>query len=262
MTTSVRRMPGKRSATVLRLAVVWLVAVAALASCGRVERSHTAEETLALAAAGLSGTDRYGFSVRTELLLGDERMYELEAYEGEVVGHKQLKVWPKGGLKQLDAVSGDDARMRNPAGWLARVEQLDKSVEYAPEGADGSKVRLRIRLAPDAAKREMEAAMREAFEHVADEAEQLAATAGQEGRHDADALRRAYAEEIERSRTKLDRMLATLEVDSAITLDIERSRLLPVRMEETTTMRYDTESGPRSENRATFVTFEGYDGRP
>jgi len=258
MTAFARRMNRTCAAAMLRGAG-FVVAVLALSACGSVESTRTAEETLALAAAGLSGMDRYGFNVRTEALLGDRRMYEIEAYEGEVTGHRQLKVWPRGGLKQLDAVNDGDARMRNPAGWLARVEQLDKSVEYVPEEADGSKLRLRIRLAPEAARAEISAAMREALLQVTDEADRIAAEARGEN---AAELRRALAEEVKRSRAKLERMLLTLEVDSGIELDIERSRLLPVRMEESTTMRYETEDGARSDHRVTHVAFEGYDGRP
>jgi hypothetical protein len=262
MAASSRKGSGKRAAYWLRAILLLSGLLLSLPACGGVENTHTAEETLALAAAGLSGMDRYGFTVRTELLLDDEHKYETEAYEGEVVGHNSLKVWPQGGLKQLDAVGSEDARVRNPAGWLARIEKLEKSVEYVPEGTDGTKVRLRIRLAPEAARQEIAAAMRDAFEQVAGEAISTSADAVDEKRLDDPKLQRAIEQEITQSRTRLEMMLAALEAESELLIDVERSRLLPLRMEEHTLMRYGLEQGTRSENRMTFVTFEGFDGRP
>jgi hypothetical protein len=261
MASTSRKGRGRHAAGWLRTAMLLSGLLLPLAACGGIESTHTAEETLALATAGLSGIDRYGFTVRTELLLDNQHKYETEAYEGEIIGHNQLKVWPQGGVKQMDAVSSEDAQVRNPAGWLARVEKLDKTVEYVPEGADGTKIRLRIRLAPEAARQEIAAAMRDAFEQVAADA---MGTAGGEGTIQAadSKLQEAIEQEITQSRAKLEQLLAALEAESELLIDVERSRLLPLRMEERTVMQYVVGQAPRTENRATFVTFERFDGRP
>ncbi len=263
MAASLRAGRGRQAAGWLRTAALLSALLPALAACGGIESSQTAEETLAMATAGLSGIDRYGFTVRTELLLDDQHKYETEAYEGEIIGHNQLKVWPQGGVKQLDAVSGDKAKVRNPAGWLDRIEQLDKTVEYVPEGTDGKKIRLLIRLAPEAAREEVAAAMREAFEQVAAEATGTkGGDGGEKQAANSKKLQQAIEQEVTESRAKLERLLADLEAESEMLVDVERNRLLPLRMEEHTLMHYGVGQVSRTENRATFVTFERFDGRP
>ncbi len=261
MASSLRTGRGRQAEGWLRIATLLAGLLLALAACGGIESTHTAEETLAMATAGLSGIDRYGFTVRTELLLDDQHKYETEAYEGEIIGHNQVKVWPQGGVKQLDAVASELAQARNPASWLSRVERLDKTVEYVPEGSDGKTIRLRVRLAPEAAAQEIAAAMRDAFEQVA--ADALGADGAEDKRQAADSKAQlAIEQELTQSRLKLEQLLNGLEAESEWLIDVERSRLLPLRVEEHTVMQYGAGQAPRTENRATIVTFQRFDGRP
>lgn len=258
------RLQTARSKVISLLAlVVWLSFT--LSACGGIEEAHTPEETLALAASSLAGMDDYGFNVKTELSLGDAgNVYRSESYEGQVTGHHQLSVRLEKGLRPLAELSDEQqARYRNPAARLAELEKLGKTVSYV-RGSDPGTIQLHIQLEPDSARNELEKQVFQQFETAARQIDPSIDADASDAKEmeGANAMNAALQQEVERSRMKLREMLDTASIESELTVSIERARLLPLRMQETSVLRYRYNGRDFTERRATNVSFGGFDGRP
>ncbi|HUC93380.1 MAG TPA: hypothetical protein VMS09_15390 [Paenibacillus sp.] len=251
-----------RKAGPLFHAFIWSLLPALLCGgCADPHRARSPEETLAIAAAGLSGIDRYDFRVRTGLGYGQAQPRMTEEYEGKVIGHSKRTV-RRTARGNEGAGNAKGSGLRDPADRLSTVRKLAETVEYADPAEDGPNLTLRIRLRPDSAAEAEAASLRAEFERSAEAAgsETIRNAAG--GAKADQTLRRAVREEIAASRHRLEAMLRSLEVDDVVELSVDGSRMLPVRMKETVVMRYEADGRQRTEKRVTSVTFAGFDGKP
>ena len=90
----------------------------------------------------------------------------------------------------------------------------------------------------------------------------MAASGLSDGTGEAEAFRRAAAEETARFRQELNRALTSLEAETNILVTIDRKTMLPLSIEETTVLRYEAGGRTRTEEWASRTTLEGFDGRP
>lgn len=251
--------PTVGESVLFRVLIPGLLLALLCGGCGDPHRARSPEETLAIAAAGLAGVDKYDFNVRTGLGYRQAKPYFIEEYEGRVIGHAKptIRRASKGGES---ALSADRQQLGSPAERLAAVQKLAQSVEYADSAEKGPNLSLSILLRPDAAAQAEAAFLRAAFERSAEAVSPETIGSGN-GKAD-QRLRQAVREEIADSRRKLEAMLRTLEVEDRVYLTVDRSRMLPVRMEETVVMRYVSEGKKRVEKRVSTVTIGGFDGKP
>lgn len=252
---------GITIATARIYVIALIVLMFTAAGCTDPTGGRTAEHTLELAAAGLEGVDRYGFRMKTIVSTGEHNAREIESYEGEITGHAKLRIRNTATGKIMQAADLT-AGKRTPAGRLAELQRLDKTVSYASP-VKGGTLLLRIELSPHASSRDAAERIRARFERAA---EASSAAADEAGKSKAAKSKTDYAEaaaeEIEQSRRELERMLDGLQAETVALLTIDRTTLLPLKLAETTVLRYEAAGRMREEKTVTSVEFDGFNGKP
>ncbi|MBW7457551.1 hypothetical protein K0U00_26255, partial [Paenibacillus sepulcri] len=69
-------------------------------------------------------------------------------------------------------------------------------------------------------------------------------------------FQKEWQAEITRSGRLLEDMLSTLQVSSTYKLIVDKKRLLPLRLQEHTILRYKTQGEQRQESRISDITFQ------
>ena len=225
------------------------------AGCAGPEPDGSPEEVLSVASAGLEGVDRYTFRSRTFVRSGGIELHELESYEGEIAGHA---------VRAIRSLSGgaarEDGAVETPASRLAEIARREADIAFAD--ASACCLTLRVTLKGEAAARDVRERLTERFERAAKRAESGPEAAGLVDAGTAEQFRRAAAREAARFRAELARMLEGLEAETTVFVTIDRKTMLPLRLEETTALRYQAGGKMRTEERVTRTTLEGFDGRP
>lgn len=226
------------------------------AGCGGWAGERPAEETLSLAANGLHGVDRYAFRVRTAVGTETSDLREIEAYEGEIVGHSVMKV------RRSSGVPGAN-ELRGPTRFMEELLRQRPRVEYAGN-VPGGRLALRATLEGNDASRIAGERIRLRFEQAARAAEADWADGSGAGLTEDQyaAYRDAVKREIARSRQELERMLSGLSADTEVDVTIDRRSLLPLQLVEKTVLRYESGGRQRTERQVTQVILDGFDGRP
>lgn len=227
-----------------------LAFICCLTGCAVVEESRSAEELFSAASSGLAGVDRYGFRVQTGISssnLADLRV--VDAYTGEVVEHDKVYIREAGEMRLLNATA---AERLLPMSKLVEWETATKSVSYDEPRALGGTIRLILKQDHlEAVEAEAEY-YREQFNKAADAA-LTAASLRTGGANDA---RAKVEQEIALSRRQLEETLRTLTVDKSAALQVERTRMLSTRLEETTILSYEMNGAAQTETRVTSIALD------
>ncbi|KAA9004033.1 hypothetical protein F4V43_11535 [Paenibacillus spiritus] len=280
--TNGKRHP-KRIRPVRAVAGWLLLAALALAlpGCGAGGDNRTARESLGLAVSGLLGSDSVRCQGTTALTVGGEQR-SFRRYEGRLQDHQTLLLYPqlsspspskgegktagsgtrkrslpreepfgavsltkKNGswtaMKSAD-LSGAGAAPFNPVAALEEMESLEGDLSYE-QGAGPGRVRLKLKLAPEAARTELQ---RELEREMSDLKKSL--PSGRE------AALRLWAEE----NSRLQARLASAEVETVYRLDIDSRRYLPKRLSRTRTVREESAGANVKETETSAADFDRY----
>ncbi|AJY76433.1 hypothetical protein [Paenibacillus beijingensis] len=242
----------------LHIGALCLLGCSILAGGCSIADNRTPEELLSLAAAGLSGKDRYVFEGKSAFIDGGGVQKGAVSFQGSVTGHSRLKMetYSEEGGKTGDA---GDMQM-DPSGLLRRLREAKKTVTVDPARSDENITVLHIELDPEQSTREWKRRMQSEWASVASrKAQNEKMYAGLSG-----PLKRKFIQEWNRelnlSGRELERMLDSLHVMSACELTIDRTRLLPLQIAETSTLDYESAGMRRKEGKTTDIRFVSFDG--
>lgn len=228
-------MRKKRSMT-----MVFLFAgiITMLYGCGDINK-RTPEEWLSLSYSALAATDQYQFSGSMSIKTGDGLEFKPEIFEGKVVDHQQLTV----------QANNDDSLQWNPVEVLESLNRSHADVRLKNDTNDPQTIILQITEDEAVSKGRWEQRLREQLRQIANKAP--LETSG---------YKAEWSKELARSQKQLDEMLATMSVVTDYELVIDKNKLLPLKMEENTSFKYNYKGQPVSEARYTTVRFQSFDG--
>ncbi|SFE13764.1 hypothetical protein SAMN04487969_101255 [Paenibacillus algorifonticola] len=228
--------------TIKRSALLALLACTAwLSGCMDVADKRTPEQWLSLSAAGLAATDTYSFSGSTSIIGADGWSYTPRRFSGEVVNHEQVKSYA--------ATAADQSESRTPAELLKELQQSTNKVSIQTAATAEGHIVLQAAVDKMAAKRRWEQRL---TAEMAALASQAPAAEGE--------LRQEWLRTYETSHQELQQMLSTLEVDGQYKLTIDRSRLVPLQLEEQTIFAYQKQGKRIMEKRTTNISLSAFDG--
>lgn len=214
-----------------------LVISTSLSGCSGMNR--TPEEWLSLSIAGLAGTDRYAFSGQTTVSTPDGWTAAPLTFKGEIVDHDQLTAQTEQG-KQLEW---------SPVELLEQLKKADKEVTMSKEAVDPATVKLQVHVADKSASELWKRQLTEELDSLSDNAPL-----------EDSAYKKEWTKELNESRQALSTMLQTLKVQSQYEVVIDRKNLVPLQLNEHTTLMYDKDNVHKEEKRMTNVIFDSFDG--
>lgn len=218
-----------------------LACTAWLSGCMDVADRRTPEQWLTLSAAGLAATDKYSFSGSTSIIGADGWSYTPQRFSGEVLNHEQIRSYA--------GTAADQSASRTPAELLKELQQSTNKVSIQTETTAEGHLVLHAALDKGAAKKRWEKRLTAEMAALASRAPSA------EG-----ALRQEWLRTYEASHQELKQMLASLEVDGQYELTIDRSRLVPLKLEEQTTFAYQKQGKRIMEKRTTNISLSAFDG--
>lgn len=227
------RMGNKRK-TAVAVFGLWVAAII-LPGCGDqplVEREP--KELLRLSVSGLSGVDAYRFSGQSGVKTG-ERVTDVVRFGGKVEHHDQVR------LEEASLNQAEHLTVRDPMAYLKQVQREAKRTAIKQEESNARTTVLVIDADPALARKRWVHALSAAFENAIHAARPIPGHAN--------ALSAKTKTEIRTSRAQLDEMLRSLSVDTTYRLMIDRKKLLPNSLTETTVLHYARGGRPYSETR-------------
>ncbi|MGG4141916.1 hypothetical protein ABEW34_02200 [Paenibacillus algorifonticola] len=217
--------------------------MACLSGCMDMADKRTPEQWLSLSAAGLAATDKYSFSGTTSIIGADGWSYTPRRFSGEVVDHKQVKSYA--------ATAADQSESFAPAELLKEIQQATNKVSIQTAATAEGHLVLHAAVDKEAAKKRWEKRLTAEMAALASQAP------AKEG-----ALRQEWLRTYEKSHQELKQMLSTLEVDGQYVLTIDRSKLVPLQLQEQTTFAYQKQGKRITEKRTTNISLSAFDGTP
>ncbi|MNZ88831.1 hypothetical protein D3C78_1077320 [compost metagenome] len=214
-------------------------AVLPLYGCSGLSKQRSAEEWLSLSYSGLAATDQYSFSGSMSIKTAGGLEFNPQIFSGKVVDHKQLTVQS----------GSEDPLHWNPVQVLGALKNGSRKVSILREDSSADTITLLIEETEASSKKSWEQRLRAQLD-------QVGANVPQGG----GAYRNEWVKELERSRLQLDAMLNTLQAKTAYELTIDRKRLLPLRMDEKSSLTYLQNGRGASESRYTTVRFQSFNG--
>ncbi|MFF2093567.1 hypothetical protein [Paenibacillus sp. NPDC058174] len=216
-----------------------------LAGCAGLRGERSPEEWLSLSIAGLAATDNFAYKGQTTVSTAEGWSHEPRSFQGQVVGHETIKA------------KTDDGVTWNPVDLLKEIQADHKHIEIMQNAANTSSPKgtgktVRLRVQAD------EAAASEKWKRkLTGELDKLESGAPIEQNE----YRKAYLNELNKSRTQLSAMLQTLRVRSEYQIVIDASSLVPLSMEEQSVLTYIKDTKPKEEMRKTTMQFGSFDGK-
>ncbi|GGG89561.1 hypothetical protein [Paenibacillus radicis (ex Gao et al. 2016)] len=233
------------TAAVIRAGLIALLMLL-LAGCAGLRGDRSPEEWLSLSIAGLAATDNYAYKGQTVVATAEGWSHTPKTFQGKVVGHETIKA------------QADDGVTWNPVELLKEIQTDHKQIEIVKNAgphtaaAKGAGKTVKLRVLTD------EAAAREKWKQkLTGELDQLESGAPIEQTE----YRKAYLNELNKSRAQLSSMLKTLQVHSEYQILIDASNLIPLSMEEQTVLTYIKDNKQKEEMRKTTMQFGSFDGR-
>ncbi|WP_127531493.1 hypothetical protein [Paenibacillus kobensis] len=275
------RVPGKIIACMLAASI-------GLAGCGAASESLPADQFLSLSISGLAGIDQYTFEGKSGIVLPVGVTVGSVSYKGEVTDHANMTVqmtgngdggggtsgvgvmsedgdWKllarRGADRWLPANAGNGMRTLNassswsestwaginPLERLERLKDAAKSVAYGgTDGNDRHRV-IQIVLEPSAAKQEWRHRIETEWESVAGGRTVQTAASGRD----------EWSIAYEKSGKQLAAMLDSLEAETRIEITADSRTMLPLKVVEHSTLRFQANGKERQESHSGTVTFTG-----
>ena len=227
-----------------------VTAVALLAGCSTHSENRSPKELLSLAVSGLTGVDHYRFEGSTGISVkgGGEKPV---TFQGTVKDHNDIKVQTSSNAK-LPGIG-------HPLELLKDIEASARSTELVTERSGNRTAVLHIDADEAKAKKQWSDRIRGEFARLEQQVPAMPRSAVKQAGAGKDprqaAFEREWKDELARSRSKLDRMLKTLKVKSSYTLIVDRTKLLPIRLQEHTELRYTADGAEQQELRKTDMRF-------
>jgi hypothetical protein len=227
--------------------IVGMIAAILLAGCAPRAENRTPHQLLSLSVAGLSGVDNYTFQGTTSVTVNGVKEQKPLSFRGTVEAHNRIHI-------QTNANAAPIAD-GHPLELLRQVESTARMTELLDGRSGGRTAVLRIQADEPRARKLWEDRLRGEFARM--DKQMRPAQTGRLPKTAAEraAFEREWTNELNRSRQQLERILKTLRVNSVYTLAVDRSRLLPVRLQEHTVLSYETNGIRQHEERTTDMEF-------
>ncbi|MFD1955099.1 hypothetical protein ACFSL6_13200 [Paenibacillus thailandensis] len=222
-------------ARLTRLAAVSVIlaSIAMGTGCGA---ARTPDEWLSMTISGLEGTDQYVYEGQSVTSLSNGVTYSPKAIKGVIVDHKELATQTNAGVRSV-----------SPSDMLLSLQKVNKTVSFGPEQAGRNRLSLKVAVAEEDAKKLWSGYIRNEFEQLA------------LNTPDNDVPYKAeWEQELERSRKELESRLATLSAQTDYEIIVDRSRMLPIELHETSVLAYAKKGGETEEKRDTVITFSSF----
>ncbi|GGD65249.1 hypothetical protein [Paenibacillus nasutitermitis] len=228
---------------------VMIISLLGIAGCASGSMNRTPDELLGLTVSGLSGVDHYTFKGTTKIAIGDGTVIKPISFQGEVRNHEQLEV------KSSDSDSAAD--LIHPLELLKEIEQSAASTELIAAESDKATAVLQIKTDEKAAARLWAGRLRSQFKQLQSSipGTEVSPLQQQDESQASAQFKKEWDAELARSGRLLEEMLATLHVSSTYKLQLDRSKMLPLRLQEHTVLRYKTQGQQRQETRSSDVSF-------
>ncbi|MBP3961145.1 hypothetical protein [Paenibacillus lignilyticus] len=219
--------------------------------CNSAVDNKSPGELLSLSVSGLSGVDRYAFTGDTGIGLTGLSPIKAMTFQGTVENHNNVKVK----ANNPDSLGGSI----HPLDYLRQVENNAQTTELVPSESGNRTAVLRITSNEAKAKATWVQTLRDEFSVLEKKVPAASASKNTMQRKQASgaegSLEREWNEELSRSKAQLEAMLSTLRVQSSCRMVIDRKKLLPLQLEEKTTLQYKAEGQDRKESRVTKIVF-------
>lgn len=219
--------------------MVTLVFMLTIAGCGNVGKHRSPEDWLSLSYSGLAATDQYDFTGSMSIKTDGGLAFKPEVFEGKVVDHQQLTL----------QTNSQETMHWNPVKVLETLNQSNDEVRIVSGSNDEETVTLLITENAKVSKEKWEQRLRQQLD-------QLGANMPSKDKP----FHQEWMEELARSRSQLDAMLSTMQAATEYELVIDRTKLLPLKMEEKTSFQYTYNKRPFFESRYTTVRFQSFNG--
>ncbi|MFC0330755.1 hypothetical protein ACFOLF_02490 [Paenibacillus sepulcri] len=230
---------------------IMVLCLTVTAGCASSVEDRSPKELLALTVSGLSGVDHYTFKGTTNIATGDGMVIKPLSFQGTVKDHERLEV------KSSDIGSSED--VIHPLELLKQIEDTASAAELVPAESGNTTAVLLVKTEEKAAAEKWTAKLRSEFKDLQNSMP-LAAGSGirqQSTKAETEAsFQKEWQAEITRSGRLLEDMLSTLQVSSTYKLIVDKKRLLPLRLQEHTILRYKTQGEQRQESRISDITFQ------
>ncbi|SDW58818.1 hypothetical protein [Paenibacillus sp. CF384] len=219
--------------------------------CNSAVDNKSPGELLSLSVSGLSGVDQYAFRGDTGIGLTGVSPIKAMSFQGTVENHNNVLVK----ATNPNSLGGSI----HPLEYLREVENSAQSTELVPSESGNRTAVLRITSNEAKAKATWVQTLRDEFSVL--EKKVPAASSSKNKMQSKRAsgsvgsLEREWNEELSRSKAQLEAMLSTLRVQSSCRMIIDRKKLLPIQLEEKTTLQYKAEGQDRKELRVTKIVF-------
>ncbi|WP_274650484.1 hypothetical protein [Paenibacillus humicola] len=224
-------------------------AVLLLTGCASGSSGKTPKELLALSISGLTGVDHYRFA-GTAAVSVDGAEEQPVAFQGTVKDHNDIEVQTSGD-KPVPGIG-------HPLELLKSIEASASRTELAADRSGNRTAVLHIQADEAKTGKLWADRIRGEFARLERRVPALSglqSLSGGKGRELQAAYEREWKQELDRSRARLDGMLKTLRVNADYTLVVDRTKLLPMRLQEHAELRYFADGAERSEVRTTDMTF-------
>ncbi|MDQ6420858.1 hypothetical protein RB620_15615 [Paenibacillus sp. LHD-117] len=237
------RLKGRRKLLPVSF-LAWILALYTISGCAAGADTRTPKEWLSLSYSGLAAMDQYHFTGSLSMGMDEGVMFKPQMFEGKVVNHHQLTIQSD----EKDPISW------NPVEVLSKLNQSNAGVKIVREGVmeseTGSDKTLTIRVdeLPKVTTERWDGLLRQQFNDVA---------GGPIESSNASAGKRRI---VEQSKAELEEMLSRLQATAHYEIVIDKQRLLPLKMEETTSFAYTRNGRPVKESRQTSVRFQKFEG--
>jgi len=223
----------------IRMIILTFAIMLSSVGCGTVGDHRSPEEWLSLSYSGLAATDQYDFTGSMSIKTEGGLAFKPEVFEGKVVDHHQLTL----------QTNSQETMHWNPVKVLETLNQSNDEVRIVNDSKDAETVTLLITENANVSKEKWEQRLRQQLDQLGTNM-----PAGDQPFH------QEWMDEMTRSRAQLDAMLSTLHATTEYELVIDRTKLLPLKMEEKTSFQYTYNKRPFSESRYTTVRFQSFNG--
>lgn len=222
--------------------------------CYAIESKKDPNELYQLALSGLSGTDNFTFRGQSVIYGGNQAMIrEPIKFHGTVKGH-QLQGFQMSMANKQETSFAD---RWNPLRLLEEIKHLEKTMEIDPYASNRTHIVMRMTLAPEAGKKLLTQNLNDEMRKLEERKIQVQNVHSLSHR-DRSKLQSELGRIITNGYDKLHKITKDMQVNSFYTMWIDRSTLLPTKLNSKTTTIYYEDRVRRKEVVVSESKFDGY----